>query len=84
MKIQGKVAVVTGAGSGIGEAVALELARRGVKAVGLVDRISALHEVARRINEAVGRPVAEALIGDTTNEEFRSQAFKSVSAKPSQ
>ena len=38
MKIEGKVAVVTGAASGIGEAVARELARRGVLAVVLNDR----------------------------------------------
>ena len=38
MNIQGKCAVVTGAGSGIGQAVAVELAERGVKAVALVDR----------------------------------------------
>jgi NAD(P)-dependent dehydrogenase (short-subunit alcohol dehydrogenase family) len=38
MKIEGKVALVTGAASGIGEAAALELARRDVKVVVLVDR----------------------------------------------
>ena len=38
MKIQGKVAVVTGAASGIGEAVAVELAKRDIKTLALVDR----------------------------------------------
>ncbi len=37
MEIEGTVAIVTGAGSGIGEAVSLELVRRGVKAIGLID-----------------------------------------------
>ena len=37
MKIEGKIAVVTGAASGIGEAVALELAKRGVKGMALAD-----------------------------------------------
>ena len=36
MDIPGRIAVVTGAGSGIGEAVSLELARRGIKALALV------------------------------------------------
>jgi 3-oxoacyl-[acyl-carrier protein] reductase/17beta-estradiol 17-dehydrogenase/3alpha(17beta)-hydroxysteroid dehydrogenase (NAD+) len=55
MKIQGKVAVVTGAAGGIGEAVALELAKRGVKAVALVDRARNLVEAARLINDKIGR-----------------------------
>jgi len=38
MNIQNQSAVVTGAGSGIGQAVAIELAGRGAKAVCLVDR----------------------------------------------
>ncbi|MGH2861877.1 MAG: SDR family NAD(P)-dependent oxidoreductase [Solirubrobacteraceae bacterium] len=36
-KVQGKVCVVTGAGSGIGRALALELARRGAAAVAISD-----------------------------------------------
>jgi NAD(P)-dependent dehydrogenase (short-subunit alcohol dehydrogenase family) len=75
MKIQGKVAVVTGAASGIGEAVALELAQRGVKALALVDRGASTVELARKINSEVGRPMAEALIGDVTDVEFRSRVF---------
>jgi NAD(P)-dependent dehydrogenase (short-subunit alcohol dehydrogenase family) len=81
MKIQGKVAVVTGAASGIGEAVALELARRGVKALAVVDRVPALADVARSINEKVGRPVAEAMVGDTTDAGFRSRVYQTVIAK---
>jgi len=37
MNIQGKCAIVTGAASGIGQAVAFELAERGARAVALVD-----------------------------------------------
>jgi NAD(P)-dependent dehydrogenase (short-subunit alcohol dehydrogenase family) len=78
MKIQGKVALVTGAASGIGEAVASELARRGVKAIALVDRGENVTETAQKINACVGRPVAEALVGDVTDAEFRASVFKQV------
>ena len=53
MNVQGKVAVVTGAGSGIGQAVAVELAERGVRAIGLVDRSENVLRAARTINSAV-------------------------------
>jgi NAD(P)-dependent dehydrogenase (short-subunit alcohol dehydrogenase family) len=81
MKIEGKVAVVTGAASGIGEATAQELARRGVKGLALVDRSGHVAEVARSINQMLGRPVAEAFIGDTTDSPFRGQVFDKLLAK---
>jgi NAD(P)-dependent dehydrogenase (short-subunit alcohol dehydrogenase family) len=81
MKIEGKVALVTGAASGIGEAVAVELARRSVKALALVDRGANIAEIARAINAKNGRPVAEALIGDVTDAEFRSKVFNDVRSK---
>jgi NAD(P)-dependent dehydrogenase (short-subunit alcohol dehydrogenase family) len=73
--IREKVAVVTGAASGIGEAVALELAARGAKAVLLVDRSEAVQELAKKINATTGRHVAEAKMGDTTDEAFRKRVF---------
>ncbi len=81
MKIEGKVAVVTGAASGIGEAVGLELARRGVRALAAVDRSARTTEVARAINENVGRPVVEPFVGDTTDPEFRSRVFDEMTAR---
>jgi 3-oxoacyl-[acyl-carrier protein] reductase len=81
MKIEGKVAVVTGAASGIGEAVARDLARRQVKALWAIDRSPGVIQVARTINELVGRPIAEATVGDTSDAEFRSQLFDQVVAK---
>src|SRR6185437_8022279 len=81
MKIQGKCAVVTGAGSGIGQAVAIELAQRGAGAVALVDRNESVLRVARMINDRLDAPVAEALIGDTTDEDFRRRTFDLLCAK---
>jgi NAD(P)-dependent dehydrogenase (short-subunit alcohol dehydrogenase family) len=81
MKIDGKVALVTGAASGIGKAVVLELARRGAKAVIAVDRGPDTMQVVRAINEQVGRPVVEGHLGDVTNEEFRGEVFRRVTAE---
>jgi 3-oxoacyl-[acyl-carrier protein] reductase len=81
MKMEGKTAVVTGAASGIGQAVANELPRRGVKVVALVDRSDAVLEVARAINTKAGKTVAETFVGDTTSNEFRTRVYDQVVAK---
>jgi 3-oxoacyl-[acyl-carrier protein] reductase len=81
MKIEGKVALVTGAASGIGEAVALELARRDVKAIALVDRSVNTPRIALTINDAVGRDAAEAFVGDAADPAFRSRVYEQVGAK---
>ena len=81
MKIEGKVAVITGAASGIGEATALELARRGVKGLALADRSERVAEVARTISAAVGRPVAEPFAGDVTDPGFRTHVFDQAAAR---
>jgi len=81
MNIQNQCAVVTGAGSGIGQAVALELAQRGAKAVGLVDRSDRVLDVATDINNLMNAQVAEAWIGDTTDELFRRKTFDVMCAK---
>jgi NAD(P)-dependent dehydrogenase (short-subunit alcohol dehydrogenase family) len=78
MKIKDKVALITGAGSGIGAAVAMELAVRGVKSVVLVDRRDQVYELADHVNTTVGRQVAEVKIGDTTNDTFRTQVFDDI------
>jgi 3-oxoacyl-[acyl-carrier protein] reductase len=81
MKIEGKIAVVTGAASGIGEAVARELARRQVKALLAIDRSPSVVQVAQAINQVVGRPIAGAMVGDASDGEFRSQFFDQVVTK---
>lgn len=79
--IREKVAVVTGAASGIGAEVAKQLAARGAKAVMLVDRSEAVQDLAKEINDAVGRQVAESKVGDTTDEAFRKRVFNDAAEK---
>jgi len=81
MNIKNKVAVVTGAGSGIGASVCQELANRGARTVVLVDRRDSVYNLADSINSSVGRQVAEVKIGDTTNDTFRTQVYEEVTAQ---
>ncbi|MBI2477937.1 MAG: SDR family oxidoreductase [Planctomycetia bacterium] len=76
-----KVAVVTGAASGIGEAVARELAHRGAKTVMLVDRSEQVLALASSINEAEGRQVAIGQVGDTTDAAFRKRVFNQAAER---
>jgi NAD(P)-dependent dehydrogenase (short-subunit alcohol dehydrogenase family) len=80
MDVAGKVAVITGAASGIGRAVATELARRNVRAMALVDMGETIDEVCGEINAVAGRKVAHPYRGDTTDEAFRAQVFDSISS----
>ena len=56
MKLEGKVAVVTGASRGIGAAIATRLARDGASVV-LNANEAAVEQIARQINEAGGHAV---------------------------
>jgi len=57
MKLEGKVAAVTGAGSGIGRAIALLFAKEGAK-VAVIDRVTKTGErVAREIETGGGKSV---------------------------
>lgn len=78
MKIDGKVAIVTGAASGIGEAVARDLAHRGARAVILVDRSDHVLEIAKAINSGASHTKAEGMIGNATDEAFRRDVFDHV------
>ncbi len=64
MDIQGKVALVTGGASGIGSAVARDLARRGAKAVALVDQSDRVAELAAQLDQEAGRKVAHPFLGN--------------------
>ncbi len=61
--LTGKVAVVTGASSGIGEATVLELAARGASVVAAARSVEKLEDLARR-NAAAGVLVVEADVAD--------------------
>lgn len=80
MEIKNKVALVTGAASGIGQAVATELAKRDIKAIALVDMTDAVKTAAEEINKAHGNTVAHAFQGDVTNPDFRRQVYDQMSA----
>jgi len=81
MEVSGKVAVITGAASGIGRAVASELARRNVRAMALVDMGESIDGVASEINAEAGRRVAVPYRGDTTDADFRASVYDSISSE---
>lgn len=54
-RIDDEVVIVTGASSGIGKEIALELARRGGRIILAVRDVEAGEKVARQIREVLGR-----------------------------
>ena len=76
MDIRGKIAVITGAASGIGEATANELARRGAKGLVLVDQSEKVHDLKASLRRADDCELAiETHVGDVTDENFRRSVF---------
>jgi len=78
--IKGQVAVITGAAGGIGQALAVEMTRRGVAGVAMVDFSDRVEQVARDLNEKVGRQVAFPYRGDTTDTGFRQEVYTDVTS----
>jgi NAD(P)-dependent dehydrogenase (short-subunit alcohol dehydrogenase family) len=81
MDFADKVAVITGAASGIGRAVASDLAGRGVRAMALVDLGEAVGAVAADINGKRKRRVAYPYRGDVTDEAFRVSVYDAISSE---
>src|SRR5262245_18231234 len=82
MDIKGKVAIVTGAVSGIGEAVARALAMRDVKAMALIDRSSMVEQVAASVKISGPRAIEiDPYVGDVTDSRVRRDVFDQVVAR---
>jgi short-subunit dehydrogenase len=77
--VNGSRAIVTGASSGIGRAVALELARGGASVVVVARREERLRELVGQI-AALGRSV-ETVVGDITDAETRQRAIDAAQSK---
>ena len=76
MQIKNKVAIVTGAASGIGNAVARSLASRGAGTIAMVDLTDSIHDAVAAVNDEFGANVGVAYQGDVTSTEFRQDVFK--------
>nr|CAH7751809.1 unnamed protein product [Callosobruchus chinensis] len=70
----GKVAIVTGASSGLGEAIAERLVERGMKVVGVARRKDRLDELAKRTSGKKGKFYP--MQGDVSKEEDILRVFK--------
>lgn len=65
-KLDGKVALITGASSGIGEAIALALAAEGAKVALAARRADRLQELVKRISESGSQAIS--VVADVSDE----------------
>jgi NAD(P)-dependent dehydrogenase (short-subunit alcohol dehydrogenase family) len=79
--IKNQVAVITGAAGGIGQALAVEMTRRGVGGLALVDFSERVSEVARELNVTSGREMAFAFQGDACDISFREHVYADIAAR---
>ncbi|MBN2477240.1 MAG: SDR family NAD(P)-dependent oxidoreductase [Pirellulales bacterium] len=77
-EIQGSRAIVTGASSGIGRAVARELAQQGARVIAVARREERLRELAAEIT---GGGVVRPLVGDVTDASERRRAMDAAEAE---
>lgn len=75
-ELSGKVALITGAGSGIGKAAALSLAREGVKVVAVSRTEEEINQTVDEIKQAGGEGIA--VTADVSSPEAMQQAYAQV------
>ncbi len=73
-----QIAVITGAASGIGTAVARDLAKRGAKAVALVNKTPGVVQIGEQIAKEFKDTDVQAFPGDVTDPEFRRCVYDTV------
>lgn len=78
MEIKGKIAVVTGAASGLGRAIASELIAAGVRAIAVVDVDEHVHEVAGQLDDLHGTGKTYSFSGDVCKRQFRQKVLGSM------
>jgi NAD(P)-dependent dehydrogenase (short-subunit alcohol dehydrogenase family) len=81
LNIKGAVAVITGAAGGIGRALALEMAKRHVTGLALVDHSDSVQQVAKAVNDFAGKTLAFGYSGDVTQDTFRQRVYKEMAEK---